>query len=146
MTSGELVSLSDLAMLSDVNADDAVYACRKLVAVVFSRFCGCFFNCNNGSGFAVRHAQRSIAHFAALLLEDCAQKTLFGGKLGFSLRSYFSYENVAGLNLGSNADYAALVKICKSVLAHVGQVSCNLFSSQLGVARVDFVFFDVNRA
>ena len=69
--------------------------------------------------FAVRNAERSIAHVSRLLAEDRAEKSFLGGKLGLSLRSDLTDENVACANLCSDLDNAVCVKILERVFADV---------------------------
>ena len=75
-----------------------VYAGGKLVAVL----AGELPDIDDYSVFAVRNAERSIAHVSRLLAEDRAEKSFLGGKLGLSLRSYLTDENVACANLCSD--------------------------------------------
>ena len=82
----------------------------------------------------MRHAQRGIADFAGLLAEDGAEQTLLSGQLGLALRGDLTNQNVAALDLGTDADDAALVQILQGILRNVGDVAGDLFGSQLGIA------------
>ena len=94
---------------------------------------------------ARRAGKRSIAHIAGLFTEDGAQQLLFRRQLGFALRRHLAHQNVAVLDLGADADHAALVQIAQRMLAHVGNVARNLFGSQLRVARLDLELLNVHR-
>src|SRR5699024_8309094 len=93
---------------------------------------------------AVRHAQRGIAHFAGFFAEDGAQQALLGGQLGLALGRDLADEDVAGLDLGADADDAALVKVLERIIGHVGDVAGDLFGSELGLAGFALVFLDVD--
>src|SRR5699024_9529175 len=94
---------------------------------------------DDGSLLTVRNLQRRVAHLAALLVEDRAQQALLGAQLGLALRRDLADEDVAGTNLGADADDAALVKILQQLGADVRQVAGDLFLTELRVARVDLV-------
>ena len=94
---------------------------------------------------ARRAGQRSVAHIAGLFAEDGAQQLLFRRQLRLSLGSDLAHQNVAVLDLGADADHAALVQIAQRVFADVGNIARDLFRSQLGVARFDLELFDVHR-
>src|SRR5208337_1884638 len=89
---------------------------------------------------ARRTGERGVAHIAGLFAEDCPEQLLFRSKLGLSLGSDLAYQNVAVLDLGADADHAALVEIPQRVFAHVGNVARNLLGTQLGVAALDLKF------
>ena len=91
-----------------------------------------------------RAGERSIANVAGLLAEDGAKQLLFRGQLRLALRSHLADENVVVLDLGADADDAALVKIAQRMLADVGDITGDLFRSQLGVARLDLELLDVH--
>ena len=55
-------------------------------------------------------------------------------------------EDVAGADLGADADDAALVEVGEQVEADVGEVTGDLLLAELRVARVDLVLLDVDRA
>ena len=47
----------------------------------------------------VRYFQGSITYFSCFLAKDGTEQTLLCGQLGFSLRSYFSDQNITGTYL-----------------------------------------------
>src|SRR5690606_29451801 len=54
-------------------------------------------------------------------------------------------EDVAGAYLSTDANDATLVEVFERLHAGVRQITSDLFFTQLGVARIDVVLFDVNR-
>ena len=135
----KLVALRDLAVLCDIHADRLVDAVGRFVAVLFGIFAGDFLDRDDGTGLAVRHAQRGVAHFAALLAEDGAQQTLLRGQLGFALRGDLADEDIAGFDFGADADDAALVEVRDRVLADVRQIAGDFPAPSL-VSRASIVF------
>ena len=95
---------------------------------------------------AGRHPQRGIAHFAGLLAEDRAQQFFFGRKLSFALGGNLADQDIAGLNLGADANNAALVEIRKRLVADIGNIPGDFFGTELGIARNALELFDVNRS
>ena len=67
------------------------------------------------AGLAVRHLQARVADLARLLTEDRAQQTLFRRELGLALGRDLADEDVAGADLGADADDAALVEVLEDV-------------------------------
>ncbi len=90
------------------------------------------------------HTQRGITDFAGLFTKDGAQQALLSGQLGLALRGDLADQDIAGANLGAHADDTALVQILQGILAHVGNVTGDLFRSQLGIAGFDLIFLDVD--
>ena len=146
VTAGQLVAHGDLAVLRDVHADHLVDAVRQLVAVLLGVLASDLLDRDDGTGLAVGHAQRRVAHLAGLLSEDGAQQALLRGQLGLALRSDLADEDVAGLDLGANADDASLVEVGHRVLADVRQIAGDLLGAQLGLAGIDLVLLDVDGA
>ena len=75
MATSKLVTLGNLALLSDVNNNLLVYASAKFVVASLNVE---HLDTNDGALFAVRNLERGVANFAALLVEDCTKQTLFG--------------------------------------------------------------------
>src|SRR3954469_2511350 len=141
MTAGELVTLGDLALLGDVDHDALVDARAELVVVLR----GELLDGDDRALFTVGNLQRGVAHLAALLVEDRAQQALLGRQLGLALRRDLADEDVAGPDLGADADDAALVEVGEQLRAHIGEVTGDLLLAELGVAGVDLVLLDVDR-
>src|SRR5690606_28037305 len=142
VTAGELVALGDLALLGDVDHDAAVHAGAELVVAVLGVE---LLDGDDRALLAVRHLQRGVANLAALLVEDRAEQTLLGRQLGLTLRRDLADEDVAGTDLGADADDAALVEVLQQFGADVGEVTGDLLLAELGVAGVDLVLLDVDR-
>ena len=93
----------------------------------------------------MRHLQRGVAHLARLLTEDRAQQPLLRRQLGLALGRDLADQDVAGADLGADADDAALVEVGEDLLGDVRDVAGDLLRAQLGVAGVDLVLLDVDR-
>ena len=111
VAAGELVALGDLALLRDVDADELVDAratgrrrsSRENVLTSMTTPpspCGTL--------------RRRVADLAGLLLEDRADELLLGRQLGLALRRDLADEQVAGADLGADADDAALVEAARA--------------------------------
>ena len=141
VAAGELVALGDLALGRDVDADQVVDAGRQVVAVVAAEG----EDVDDDAALAVRDLQRGVADLARLLLEDRADQLLLGGQLGLALRRHLADQQVAGDDLGADADDAALVEVAQALLGAVGDVAGDLLVAELGRAGVDLVLLDVDR-
>jgi hypothetical protein len=108
-------------------------------------FTGEHLDVDDLAALAVRNLQRCVAHFAGLLTEDRAEQALLRRELGLTLRGDLADQHVAGADLGTDADDAAVVEIAKDVVTQVGDVTRDLLGTQLGVAGVDLVLVDVDR-
>src|SRR5450432_780812 len=137
---GQLVAVGDLALLRDVDPHQFVDAGRQLSVVA-----GEDLDVDDLARLTVRHLQRGVANLAGLLPEDRAQQPLFGGELGLALGRDLADQDVAGDDVGADADDAPLVEVGENFLADVRDVAGDLFRTKLGVARVDFVLLDVSR-
>mgnify|MGYP000703683748 CR=1 FL=1 len=140
VTSRHLISDGDLTFLCDIAANDHVDTRRKLIRI----FSGEHLDIHDDAVFAVRNAQGGIADLSCLFTEDGAQQSFLCIQLGFTFRGNLTDQNVAGMYLCTDADDATLVQFLQSILAHVWNVAGNLFRSELGVTRFDFVFLDMN--
>ena len=140
VTACHLIANADLALLGDVAAHHLAHAGLQLVAVLR----GEHLDVHDDTVSAVGHTQGGITHFACLLAEDGAQQALLGGQLGLALRGDLADQNIAALDLGTDADDAALVQILQSVLRDVGDITGDLLGSQLGVAGLRLVLLNMN--
>ena len=93
---------------------------------------------------ARRAGQRRVLHVARLLAEDRAQQLLFRRQLGLALRRDLAHQDVARLDVGADADDAALVEVAQVVLADVRDVARDLLGPELGVAGLDLELLDVD--
>ena len=141
VAAGELVADGDLALLGDVDAHQLVDAGRQLVAVVAVEH----LDVDDLAVLTVGHLQRRVADLAGLLAEDRPQQALLGSQLGLALRGDLADEDVAGPDLGADADDAAVVEVGEDVVGEVRDVPADLLRAELGVAGVDLVLVDVDR-
>src|SRR5581483_6659966 len=100
---------------------------------------------DDGAVHARRHAQRAVLHVRRLLAEDRAQELLFRRQLALALRRDLADEDVARLDLGTDVDHARLVEPRERLLADVRDVGRDFLRTELGVARLDREFLDVDR-
>ena len=142
VAAGELVALGDLALLRDVDADELVHARRQVVAGLARER----LDVDHLAALAVRDLERGVADLARLLLEDRADQLLLGGQLGLALGRHLADEQVAGADLGADADDAALVEVLERLLRAVRDVARDLLVAELRRAGVDLVLVDVDRA
>ncbi len=141
VTAGELVTVGDLALLGDVDADQLVHARGKLVALLAVEDA----HADDLADLAVGHLQGGVADLAGLLAEDRAEQALLRGQLGLALRRDLADQDVAGDDFGTDADDAALVEVGEDLLGDVRDVPGDLLGAQLGVTGVDLVLLDVDR-
>ena len=141
VAAGELVALGDLALLGHEHAHEVVDARRQVVAGLARER----LDVDDDAALAVRDLERGVADLARLLLEDRADQLLLGGQLGLALRRDLADEQVAGLDLGADADDAAVVEVAQRLLRAVRDVAGDLLVAQLGRAGVDLVLLDVDR-
>ena len=141
VAAGELVALGDLALLGHVDPDQLVDAGRQLVGVLP----GEDPDVDDLAGLAVGHLERGVADLAGLLTEDGPQQALLGRELGLALGGDLADQDVAGTDLGADADDAPLVEVLQDLLGEVGDVPGDLLGAELGVPGVDLVLLDVDR-
>ena len=141
VTAGELVALGDLALLGHEHAHQVVDARRQVITLVAAER----LDVDHDATLTVGHLQRGIANLARLLLEDRADQLLLGRQLGLALRRDLADEQVAGRDLGSDPDDAAVVEVAQRLLRAVRDVAGDLLVAELCRARVDLVLLDVNR-
>jgi hypothetical protein len=113
--------------------------------VLLDRLAGEDAGVDDDAADAGREAQRGVAHVAGLLAEDGAQELLFGAQLGLPLRGDLADQDVAGLDLGADADDAGLVEVGERLLADVGDIAGDLLLAELGVAGDALELLDVDR-
>src|SRR4029450_364466 len=80
---------------------------------------------------ARRTGERRVLHVAGLLAEDGAEQLLFRRQLRLALRRPLADEDVAGLDVGADADDAALVEVAQVGLRDVRDVPRDLFRTEL---------------
>ena len=141
VAAGELVALGDLPLRRHEHANQAVDARSEIVAGVAVEG----DHVDHHAALAVRHLERGVADLTRLLLEDRADQLLLGGELGLALRRDLADEQVAGDDLGPDADDAALVEVAQALLGAVRDVAGDLLVAELGRPGVDLVLLDVDR-
>ena len=142
VASCHLISGGDLAALSNRNTHHHIHARRK-VGIIFA----CKdFHIYYLAAFAMRHSQRCIFYVAGLLAKDGAEQTLFRRKFLFAFGRDLTDENIIRSNFRSDADDSILIQILDRIFAHVGNIARDLFRAQLGIARLHFIFLDMNRS
>ncbi len=140
VTSGHLVTDRNLSLLRNVDTNRLVHTGGQLIAV----FSGEYPGIHNNTVLAVRNLQRGVTDFSCLFSENRTKQTLLGGQLGLSLRSYLSDEDISGTYLRTDADNAALIQILQRIIADTGNILCDLLRSELGVAGLALVLFDMD--
>ena len=140
MTAGHLIADTDLSLLCNIDTNRLRYARSQLVAVFSCKYL-CVYNY---TVCAMRYLKGSITYFSSLLTEDCTEKSLLCSELSLSLRSNLTNENIAGTNLGTNADDSTLIKVLQSVLTYTRNIGCDLFRSKLGITCFTLIFLNVN--
>src|SRR6476619_2127141 len=138
---GELVAVGDLAHLGDVDPDQLVDAGGQLVAVLAREHA----DADDLAGLTVLDLQRRVADLAGLLTEDRAEQALLEVQLALAPGRDLADEDVAGDDLGTDADDAALVEVGEDLLGDVRDVPGDLLGTELGVAGVDLELLDVDR-
>ena len=141
MAARHLIAHGDLALLRDVYAHQLIHAWRQLV-FIFARE---YLHVHDHAAFAMRHAQGRIAHLAGLFAEDGAQQALLRSKLRLALWRDFTYQNIARAHFCADANDAALIEVSKRIFAYIGDIARDLFLAELGIPRLGFMFFNVDR-
>nr|AHE14888.1 hypothetical protein asmbl_9 [uncultured bacterium] len=141
VAAGQLVAVADLAHLGHVDPDELVDAGGQLVAVLAREHA----DADDLAGLTVLDLEAGVADLAGLLTEDRPQQPLLGGQLGLALGRDLADEDVAGDDLGADADDAALVEVGEDLLGDVRDVPGDLLGTELGVAGVDLELLDVDR-
>ena len=101
---------------------------------------------DDGALDARRAVEGSVANVAGLFAEDGAQQFFFRRQRGFALGRDLADQDVSGPHGRADADHAAFVEVAQERFADVGNVARDFLGAELGVARLDFVFLDVDRS
>ena len=89
--------------------------------------------------------QRRVANLASLLAEDGAQQALFCGQLGLALRGDLAHQDIAREDLGTDANDAVGIQVRDHILGDVRNLAGDFLGAELGIARIDFVFGNMDR-
>src|SRR5699024_9808811 len=65
--------------------------------------------------------------------------------LGLALWRHLAHQNIASANIGTDADDAAVIQVTKNIFGHVWNLTGDLFCTQLGIASINLMLFDVDR-
>ena len=139
MAAGHLVADRDLSFLGDIDADGLMHSRRKLIAV----FAAEYLRIHHYAVFTVWHLQGSIPDFTLFFTENGAQQTLFGRQLRLAFRGHFSHQDIAGTHFRAYPDDTPVVQVFQSLVADAWHVPCDLFRTQLCVAGLGFIFFNM---
>ena len=93
----------------------------------------------------MRDLEGSIADLSGFLAEDRAKQFLLCCQFSLSLRSYLADKDITCADFRADADDSHLIQVFKSFLAYAGNVSCYLFSTELGISGFTVILLDVNR-
>ena len=141
MTARHLIADGDLTLLCDIASYQLVNSWRKLIAVLT----GEYLDIDNNARFAVGDLQGVVSYFLGLFTENSSQKSFFSGKLGLSLRSYLSDEDIAGSYLCTDTNDTTVIEVLKSVLTNVGDISCDGLGTELCISFLDLILFNMDR-
>ena len=114
--------------------------------VFFSALAGEDFYVDDRAFDARRAIKRSVANVSGLFAKDRAQQLLFRRKRCFTFRRNLADENVSWLYDGADSNHAAFVQVAKEGFADIWNIARHFLGAELGVARFDFILFDVNRS
>ena len=111
VTTGDLVTLLNLAALRDEDADELVDSRREVVAGLTREA----HDVDNAAVGAVGHLERRVSHVVGLGAEYGAKQALLGREGRLALGSDLADEDVSGADLGADADDAVIVEIGEHV-------------------------------
>ena len=128
---GHLVAFLELALGGDEHLDHFLHAGGQVVVGGALQA----LHVDDGALDAVGHAQGGIPDILGLLAEDRVEQLELGGRLGLALGRDLSDQDVAGLDLGADADDALGVQVVQALLAGVGDVPGDALSGPSLVSR-----------
>ena len=140
MTSCHFIADRDLSLLGDIDSYCLVHSRRQFISIISRKYLCIYDNTILSMG----HLQGCIPYFARLLAEGCAKQPLFCSQFGLSLRSYLSYQDIAGTHLCADTDDSSLIQVLKGIIAHSRNIAGNLFWSQLGITGLCLIFLDMH--
>ena len=140
VTACHLIADRDLALLSDVDADEAVDAWRQLIVVLAAED----LDVDDLALLAVRDAQRRVADLACLLTEDGAQQALLCRELRLAFRRDLADEDIARTYVGTDRDDAFFIEVLQSLFGDIRDVARDLFRAEFRITCIALVFLDVD--
>ena len=142
---GLLVQDADLVLLVLLHGVELFLLDRLGPVVLLDALAGEDLDADDDALDARRADQRGVADVAGLLAEDGPQQLFFRGQLGLALGRDLADQDVARLDVGADADDAAVVEIAEVGLRDVGDVAGDFLGPELGVAGLDLELLDVDR-
>ena len=141
MTACHLIADTDLSLLCNVYSDGLVNTRTELVGILSGKYLSVYDN-TVGS---VRYLEGGIPYLSCFLTENSSEKPLLRSKLGLSLRSYLSYQNIPGAYLGADTDDSVLVEVLEGIIADTRNILRYLLRSKLGISCLTLILFDMDR-
>ena len=102
------------------------------------------FHIDDNAFHTRRHRERRILHITGLLTKDRPEQFLFRSQLSLAFRRHLTDKDIARLDLGTDADDAALIQISQRLFADIGNISRHIFLTQLGVTSFHLEFFNMD--
>src|SRR5438552_12993832 len=130
-----------LLQLKDLRGFDGLVA-----LVFFSALAGKDLDVHNRAFNGPRAVQSSVANIAGFFAEDSAQQFFFRRLGSLTFGSDLADKNVSRRHHRADADDSAFVEVAKERLADVRDIASDFLRAELGVARFDFIFLDVDRS
>ncbi len=84
-----------------------------------------------------RSLQRSVFHVTGLVAEDSLQQLLLRTRIGLSLRSDLTYQDITRLDVSTDTDDTVLVQVFGSVLGYVRDIGGELLHAAFGVTHLE---------
>ena len=140
MPASHLVASGNLAALGNRNTHHLVHAGVE-VGVVFTVE---DLHVHHDAALAMGHTQGGVLHIAGLFTKNGAQQAFFRGQFLLTLGRNLANQDGFRPDFGADANDAVLIKVTDSILAGVGDFTGDFLGAQLGIARFDFVFFNVD--
>ena len=90
------------------------------------------------------HFQGGVPDLSGLFAKDGPEQALLRGEVGLPLGGHLAHQDVPRVDLRAHSDNAPLIQVFQGVVAHVGDVTGNLFRPQLGVPGLGLILLNVN--
>ena len=140
MTACHFIAFTDLTFLRDVDADELVHARCQLITI----FTGEDLDIDDLAEFAVRYTQGGITNFSFFVTEDSTQQSFFRRQLRLALRGDLADQDIARTDVSADHDDTVFIEVFHSVFRNRRQLTGDLFLTQLGIAGIAFIFFDMD--
>ncbi len=90
-------------------------------------------------------ADGRVAHLTYFFTKNSAIETLLWSQLRFTFRSYLADEDISGVHFRTDSDNPLLIKVFQRIIRHVGNLTRNLFRTELRIARLALILGNVDR-